>query len=36
MAELILRLMAKSPDDRYQTTAEVRSTLAQIGQSLLG
>jgi tetratricopeptide (TPR) repeat protein len=36
MAELILRLMAKSPDDRYQTTAEVRSALAQVGQSLLG
>ncbi len=34
MVELVLRLMAKSPDDRYQTTAEVRSILAGIGQSL--
>jgi tRNA A-37 threonylcarbamoyl transferase component Bud32 len=35
LAELVLRLMEKSPDDRYQTTAEVRSLLSQLGQSLL-
>jgi hypothetical protein len=34
MAELVLRLLAKSPDDRYQTTAEVRTLLSRIGQSL--
>jgi serine/threonine-protein kinase len=34
MAELILRLMAKNPDDRCQTTAEVRTILARIAQSL--
>jgi len=31
MVELVLRLMEKNPDDRYQTTAEVRSLLARIG-----
>jgi serine/threonine protein kinase len=34
MADLVLRLMAKSPDDRHQTTEEVRSLLSQIGKSL--
>jgi serine/threonine protein kinase len=34
VAELILRLMAKSPDDRYQTTGAVRSLLSQLGESL--
>jgi serine/threonine-protein kinase len=34
MVKLVLRLMEKNPDDRYQTTAEVRSLLARIGQSL--
>jgi serine/threonine-protein kinase len=34
LAELVLRLLAKSPDDRYQTTAEVRSLLSHIAQSL--
>jgi serine/threonine-protein kinase len=34
IAELVLRLLAKNPDDRYQTTAEVRSLLSSIGQSL--
>jgi serine/threonine-protein kinase len=35
IADLVLRLLEKHPDDRYQTTAEVRSLLSQIGQSLL-
>jgi serine/threonine-protein kinase len=34
LADLVLRLMAKSPDDRHQTTEEVRSLLSQIGKSL--
>jgi len=33
-AELVLRLMAKSPDDRVQTSAEVRQLLNQLLQSL--
>ncbi len=34
MAELVLRMMAKLPEDRPQTTAEVRTLLTQLGQSL--
>ena len=34
LAEMVLRLMAKSPDDRYQTTAEVRQLLSQILQEM--
>jgi tetratricopeptide (TPR) repeat protein len=34
LADLVLRLMAKSPDDRHQTTEEVRSLLSEIGKSL--
>ena len=35
IADLILRLMAKKPEDRFQTTAEVRSVLAEIANALL-
>jgi tetratricopeptide (TPR) repeat protein len=34
LAEMVLQLMAKSPDDRYQTTAEVRQLLSRILQEL--
>jgi serine/threonine-protein kinase len=34
VAELILRLLEKNPDDRYQTTGEVRTLLLRLGQSL--
>jgi serine/threonine protein kinase len=34
LAELVLRLMAKNPDDRPQTTETVRTLLSQIGKSL--
>jgi len=34
LVELVLGLMAKSPDDRYQTTEEVRTLLSQMGKSL--
>ena len=34
LERIVERAMAKNPDDRYQTTAEVRSLLARIGQSL--
>jgi serine/threonine-protein kinase len=35
-AELVLKLMEKSPDERVQTAAEVRQLLMQILQSLSG
>jgi len=35
-AELILRMMAKPPDERVQTSAEVRQALSRIAQSLQG
>ncbi len=35
IADLVLRLMAKKPEDRFQTTAEVHSILSRIAQSLL-